>query len=93
MQHCQFKDSAGQYCTENAELHVVEGTRRAERVRFGHELDDRICGVADYEPGRYCYYHAKLMKGMLAPDKLSMTTTERAEYKENYEAYQQRYTH
>ena len=93
MQHCQFKDSAGQYCEEPAELRVIEGTKRVVRVRLSGELDDRILGVADYESCNYCYYHAKLVAGMLQPDSSNMTLEERHHHEKAYESYQLRYTH
>lgn len=93
MQHCQFKDSAGQYCEEPAELRVIEGTKRVEHIRLSGDLDDRIVGVADCEPSNYCYYHAKLLKGMLQPDVVNMTNEEKLSYQENYDKYQRRYSH
>ena len=91
MQHCQFKDSAGQYCEEPAELRAIEGTKRVEHIRLSGELDDRIVGVADYEPLHYCYYHAKVMKGMIQPDVMNMTMEEQLHQAKTYEKYQQRY--
>lgn len=60
-QQCRFITSKGR-CEQPAELHVVPGTKRLERIEGG-----RLIGTAKSVPNqdRLCYYHQKLKDGLL----------------------------
>lgn len=90
---CKFKTRDGNRCQERQELRIIPETRRIERIKERGGADDRIIGVADTElpEDGYCYYHHKMMKGMLEPVIGNFTTHDqakfllaRSEYLENF---------
>lgn len=63
---CQHADDFGR-CIQPVVMSAVDGSFRVEK-KMGRDGEETHTEHAEYTPGKYCYYHQKVVAGLISKD-------------------------